>query len=41
MVGEEELTDEAWNEYVAQVEAMNLGRAVEIYQTAYDRFMAA
>jgi len=41
MVGEEELTDEAWNEYVAQVESMNLGRAVEIYQTAYDRFMAA
>lgn len=39
MVGEEELTENAWNAYVAQLEGLKLGRVVEIYQAAYDRFM--
>ena len=37
MIGEAELTDESWDAYVAQCESMELDRAVEIYQTAYDR----
>lgn len=37
MIGEEELTDESWNNYVDQCNAMDLPRCVEIYQTVYDR----
>ncbi len=37
MIGEAELTDESWNEYVAQCNSMELPRAVEIYQGVYDR----
>lgn len=37
MIGEAELTDESWDAYVAQCESMDLARAVEIYQAAYDR----
>lgn len=37
MIGEAELTDESWNAYVDQCNAMDLERCVEIYQTVYDR----
>lgn len=37
MIGEEELTDESWNSYVDQCNAMDLPRCVEIYQAVYDR----
>lgn len=37
MIGEEELTDESWNAYVDQCNAMDLERCVEIYQNVYDR----
>jgi putative aldouronate transport system substrate-binding protein len=37
MIGEAELTDESWNTYVDQCNAMELPRCVEIYQTVYDR----
>ncbi len=37
MIGEEDLTDESWNAYVDQCNAMELPRCVEIYQTVYDR----
>jgi putative aldouronate transport system substrate-binding protein len=37
MIGEAELTDESWNAYVDQCNAMELPRCVEIYQTVYDR----
>lgn len=38
--GQSELNDESWNAYLANCEAMNAGRLVEIYQDVYDRFMA-
>jgi len=37
MIGEEELTDESWDAYVAQCDSMDLPRCTEIYQTVYDR----
>ena len=37
MTGEAELTDESWNAYVDQCNAMGVEDAVEIYQTVYDR----
>ena len=37
MTGEAELTDESWNAYVDQCNAMELERCVEIYQDVYDR----
>lgn len=37
MTGEEPLTDEAWDTYVAQCNDMGVEDAVEIYQTVYDR----
>lgn len=37
MTGEAELTDESWNAYVDQCNAMDLERCVEIYQGVYDR----
>ncbi len=37
MIGEAELTDDSWNAYVEQCNAMELPRAVEIYQGVYDR----
>ena len=37
MIGEEELTDDSWNTYVEQCEAMGLADAVAIYQNVYDR----
>ena len=37
MIGEAELTDESWNAYVEQCNAMELPRCVEIYQAVYDR----
>ena len=37
MIGEEALTDESWNAYVDQCNAMDLARCVEIYQAVYDR----
>lgn len=37
MIGEAELTDEAWDAYVAQCDSMDLARCVEIYQEVYDR----
>lgn len=39
-VGEEELTDESWNNYVATCEGMGLEEAVAIYQTGYESFLA-
>ena len=37
MIGEQELTDENWNAYVDQCNAMDLEKCVEIYQGVYDR----
>ncbi len=37
MTGEEELTDEAWNGYVDQLNGLGVEDAVEIYQGVYDR----
>lgn len=37
MIGEEALTDESWNAFVDQCNAMELPRCVEIYQAVYDR----
>lgn len=39
-VGEEELTDEAWDNYVATCEGMGIADAVAIYQEGYESFMA-
>ncbi len=41
MIGEAELTDESWDQYVSQCESMDLARCVEIYQTVYDRMYKA
>ncbi|MBR3016761.1 MAG: hypothetical protein IKH57_06735 [Clostridia bacterium] len=40
ITGQLELTDEAWNAYVAQLEAYGLSRAIQYKQAAYDTFMA-
>lgn len=37
MTGEEDLTDEAWDSYVAQCDEYGVPDAVAIYQTVYDR----
>lgn len=37
MIGENALTDESWNAYVDQCNAMDLPRCVEIYQAVYNR----
>ncbi len=37
MTGEETITDEGWDAYVAQLKNLGIDRAVEIYQTVYDR----
>lgn len=39
-VGEEELTDEAWDTYVATCESMGIADAVAIYQEGYESFLA-
>lgn len=39
-VGEEELTDESWDNYVATCESMGIEDAVAIYQTGYESFLA-
>ena len=39
-VGEEELTDEAWNTYVETCNGMGLEDAVAIYQAGYESFQA-
>ena len=40
ITGQEELTEDAWNAYVAQMEAFGLSRAIQYKQAAYDAFMA-
>ena len=40
ITGQEELTEEAWKAYVAQMEAFGLSRAIQYKQAAYDAFMA-
>ena len=40
ITGKEELTEEAWNAYKAQMEAYGLSRAIGYKQAAYDAFMA-
>ena len=37
---EEELTEEAWKAYVAQLESYGMSRAIQYKQAAYDAFMA-
>ena len=39
ITGQEELTEDAWNAYVAQLEAFGLSRAIQYKQAAYDAFM--
>lgn len=38
MVGEAELTDEAWNDFVATCQSLELDRITEVYTTAYERY---
>lgn len=40
ITGQQELTDEAWAAYTAQLEAYGLSRAIQYKQAAYDAFMA-
>ena len=40
ITGQEELTEDAWKAYVAQMEAYGLSRAIQYKQAAYDTFMA-
>lgn len=40
ILGQQELNDETWNQYLSDLEKMNIARAVEITQTAYDRYLA-
>ena len=40
ITGQQELTDEAWAAYTAQLEAYGLSRAIQYKQAAYDTFMA-
>lgn len=40
ITGQQELTEEAWNAYVAQLETYGLSRAIQYKQAAYDAFMA-
>ena len=40
ITGAEELTEEAWAAYTAQLEAYGLSRAIQYKQAAYDAFMA-
>lgn len=38
MVGEAELTDQSWNDFVAQCQSMDLDRIIEVYTVAYERY---
>ncbi len=40
IIGETPLDDETWANYESTIQAMNVERAVEIYQAAYDRYLA-
>ena len=37
--GQEELNDLSWKKYVSQMEQMGVKEMVDIYQTAYDRYL--
>ena len=40
IVGQQELNDQTWAEYVSALENMGVSKLVELYQSAFDRFMA-
>ena len=41
IIGAQDINDdEAWNTYVSQVESMGIAELLEVYQNAYDRYMA-
>lgn len=39
-VGEAEITDESWSNFVSTLESMGIEEIIAVYQTAYDRYMA-
>lgn len=40
MTGSVELTDESWNTYVSDMEALGIRDVLEVYQNAYDEYLA-
>jgi len=40
MVGDIELSDANWNEFVAQVNSLGLQDCLEVYQNAYDEYIS-
>lgn len=40
LTGALELNDETWNEYVSTCESMGINEIIDVYQTAYDQYLA-
>jgi len=40
IVGQQEINDQTWAEYISALEGMGVAKLVELYQAAFDRFMA-
>ena len=40
MIGQNELNDESWANYVATLESMGIHDVLAVYQNAYDEYLA-
>lgn len=40
MTGSEPITDESWNAYVQELDVLGLSEVLQVYQTAYDEYLA-